>query len=58
VKIGAVSEAYRVDIREQCPSVKRGAGRILLCVKEHFAALSEQCKDTIGLTAERKVGAN
>ena len=30
-----------MDIRQQCPDIKPGAGRILLCVKAHFAALSE-----------------
>jgi hypothetical protein len=30
----------------------------LLCVKEHFAALSEPCKDAIGHAAERKVRAH
>ena len=57
-KIGAVREACRVDIREQCPGVKPGRGRIFLCVKRHFAALSENCKDAIGHAAERKMGAH
>jgi hypothetical protein len=26
----------------------------LLCVKEHYVALSPQCKDAIGRAAERK----
>ncbi len=38
---------------------KARAGRIyVLCVKGHFAALSEPCKDLIGHAAERKVRAH
>jgi hypothetical protein len=48
VKISAVSEARKADIDEQCPGVKPGAGRILLCVKQRFAALTDACKDAIG----------
>ena len=58
MKIGAVREACGVDIQKQCPGLKPGAGRILLCVKQHFAALSEPCKDAIGHAAERKVRAH
>ena len=39
VKIAAVRDACRVDIQGQCPGVKPSAGRILLCVKQQFAAL-------------------
>jgi len=58
VNIAAVREACGENIREQCPGVKPSAGRILLCVKEHFAALSEPCKEAIGHAAERKVRAH
>ena len=57
VKIAAVRESCRSDIKEQCPGVKPSAGRIFLCVKEHFAALSKPCKDAIGHAAVRKVRA-
>jgi hypothetical protein len=49
-----VREACGEDIQEHCPAVKPGAGRILLCVKEHFAAMSEPCKEAIGRAAVRK----
>ena len=45
VSIVAVREACGADIQKQCPAIKPGAGRILLCVKQHFAALSEPPKD-------------
>jgi hypothetical protein len=45
------------DIEAQCPAVQPSAGRILLCVKEHFGALSERCKSAIAHAAERKLGA-
>jgi len=58
VKVAAEREACAADIEAQCPIIKPAGGRILLCVKEHFAGLSERCKDAIGHTAERKLGAN
>jgi len=54
VKVAAVRNACGADIQAQCPGVKVGGGRILLCVKRHFAAMSEPCKDAIGHAAERK----
>ena len=33
------------------------AGRILLCVKQHFGALSDRCKSAIARAAKRKLGA-
>jgi hypothetical protein len=56
VKITAVREACGADIEKHCPAVKPGAGRILLCVKQHFDAMSEQCKEAIGHAAERTAG--
>jgi hypothetical protein len=58
VRITAVRESCGVDIHQQCPDIKPGAGRILLCVKKHFAALSEPCKEAIGRAAERKLRAH
>ena len=53
---GGSCEDHRggVDIHQKCTRVKAGAGRILLCVKQHFAAMSEPCKDAIGHAAGRK----
>jgi Cysteine rich repeat len=56
MKIAAVREACRSDIQEQCSASTPGAGRLLLCIKRRFAALSQLCKDAIGRAAERKVG--
>src|SRR5262245_16571124 len=39
------------------PHTKPPAGRILVCVKKHFTALREPCKEAIGRAAERKVRA-
>ena len=54
MKIAAVREACGADIQKHCPGVKPGAGRILLCVKQHFAAMSEPCKDAIGHAASSR----
>jgi cysteine rich repeat protein len=54
VRIVAVREACKADIEQQCPNARPGAGRILVCVKKHFATLA--CKDAIGHAAELKVG--
>ena len=56
VKTAAVREACKADIEQQCPGTRPGAGRILLCMKKHFAALGQSCKDAIGRAAELKVG--
>jgi hypothetical protein len=58
VKIAAVREACGENIREQSPGVKPSAGRILMSVKEHFDALTDQCKQAIGLATARKLRAN
>ena len=56
VRTAAVREACKADIEQQYPAERPGAGRILLCVKKHFAALGQSCKDAIGHAAELKVG--
>jgi hypothetical protein len=50
-----VHDACGTDIQKQCPTTKPGAGRIFLCVKQHFSALSEPCKEAIGKAAERSL---
>jgi hypothetical protein len=47
----------RGGIEAQRHAVKSTAGRFLLCVKDHFATLSERCKNAIGHASERKLGA-
>src|SRR5262245_22234136 len=48
VKIAGVTTACSNDIAQQCPSVKPGAGRLLLCVKSHYPALSYECRTAVG----------
>ena len=56
VQTAIVREACKADIGQQCAAVRPGAGRILLCMKKHFAALGRFCRDAIGHAAELKVG--
>ena len=55
VRTAPVRDACKADIRQQCPGIKPGAGRLLLCVKAHYAALSPFCREAIGHAAERKL---
>jgi hypothetical protein len=55
VKIASLTAACGADVHEQCPGVRPNAGRVLQCVKRHFASLSDSCKDAIGHAAERKL---
>ena len=56
MRTAAVREACKADIDQHCAAARPGAGRILVCAKEHFAALSPSCKDAIGHAAELRVG--
>ena len=58
MNIATVRQACGADIALQCPSTKPGAGRLLLCVKTHYAALGETCRDAIGHAVERHVRAH
>ena len=40
-------EACKGDIEHFCQGVKRGGGRVLGCLKEHKAELSETCKTRV-----------
>ena len=51
LQTAAVREACRADVEQQCHAARPGAGRILLCMKKHFAALGHSCKDAIGHAA-------
>lgn len=51
VRIAAVTNSCTDDIAKQCPSVRPGSGKILLCAKRHYPALSEECKAAVGLVA-------
>jgi transposase len=41
VRVTPMRESCGADIQEQCPAIKPGAGRILLCVRRRFAPLCE-----------------
>jgi hypothetical protein len=45
---GALQEACQADYRRLCPTVTAGGGRILKCLNENLASLSEPCKQAIG----------
>ncbi len=38
----------RQDVRQHCSGVRRGGGRILQCLHEHEAELSEGCRKALG----------
>jgi hypothetical protein len=42
-----VKEACHADVEKLCAEVKPGHGRIIKCMKEHQAELSETCKAEI-----------
>jgi hypothetical protein len=56
MRTAAVREACKADIDQHCAAAQSGAGRILVCVRKNFAALSQSCKDAIGHAAELRVG--
>jgi hypothetical protein len=43
----AVRQACGPEIQQHCASVEPGEGRLRDCVKEHFAAFSEKCKQAL-----------
>ena len=47
VKARAVGKACRADIKKNCAGIKPGGGRIETCMKDHFADLSDACKEMI-----------
>jgi hypothetical protein len=47
LKTRAVGKACRADIKKNCAGIKRGGGRIETCMKDHFADMSDACKDVI-----------
>jgi hypothetical protein len=47
VKATAVRKACRADIKKNCASIKLGGGRIETCMTDHFADLSDACKEVI-----------
>src|SRR5690242_18610765 len=43
----ALRQACGGDIQQHCAGVEPGEGRLRGCVKEHFAAFSETCKQSL-----------
>ena len=43
----AVRQACGPEIQQHCAGVQPGEGRLRACVKEHFAAFSEPCKQAL-----------
>ena len=43
----AVRQACGAEIQQHCAGVQPGEGRLRDCVKEHFAAFSERCKQAL-----------
>jgi hypothetical protein len=47
VKARAVRKACTADVKKICPDIKPGRGRIEACLKDHFADVSDPCKEAI-----------
>lgn len=43
----AVRQSCGAEIQQYCAGVEPGDGRLRACVKEHFAAFSEPCKQAL-----------
>jgi hypothetical protein len=51
VKARAVRKACTADVKKICAGIKPGRGRIEACLKDHFADVSDPCKETISQAA-------
>jgi cysteine rich repeat protein len=51
VKAAAIRKACRGDVKKNCADIVPGSGRIEACMKDHFADVSEGCKETISQAA-------
>ena len=51
VKLVAIRKACEGDVRKICADIVPGRGRIEACMKDHFADVSEGCKETISQAA-------
>ena len=51
LKVVAIAKACRTDVKQQCPDVKLGGGRIQACMESHLADVSEPCKEALGKAA-------
>jgi Cysteine rich repeat len=51
VKARAVRKACKAEAKKNCADIRPGGGRIEACLKDHFADLSDGCKETISQAA-------
>jgi Cysteine rich repeat len=51
VKQAAIRKACTGDVKKNCADIVPGGGRIEACMKDHFADVSEGCKETISHAA-------
>jgi Cysteine rich repeat len=51
VKQAAIRKACKGDVKKKCADIVPGGGRIEACMKDHFADMSEECKETISQAA-------
>ena len=51
VKLAAIRKACKEDVKKNCADIAPGGGRIEACMKDHFADMSEGCKETISQAA-------
>jgi hypothetical protein len=51
IKARAVRNACKADVKKSCADIKPGGGRIEACLKDHFAEVSDSCKETISQAA-------
>jgi hypothetical protein len=47
-------QACAADVKQFCPNVKPGGGRILQCLEEHFKEVSDGCYQMLEKQAGRK----
>ena len=51
VKRAAIKKACKADVEKKCANIEPGGGRIEACLKDHFADVSDGCKETISQAA-------
>ena len=47
VRTRAVGKACKADVKKICAGITPGGGRIETCMKDHFADMSDACKEVI-----------
>jgi hypothetical protein len=47
-KVLDAQKACQGDVKQLCPGVKPGEGRIVNCLKQHRAELSRNCREKLG----------